>query len=91
MIRYLSDFAPLNHKDSDLKLTRTHTHTHANKQTCTHKYTRIEKKREKMKKRLVQYAREYILYSHALVRANIFCNILKGQRKKKSNGSRSWK
>lgn len=30
-----------------------------------------------MKKRgLVQYAREYILYSHALVRANIFCIIL---------------
>lgn len=47
-----------------------------------------------MKKRLVQYAREYILYSHALVRANIFCNILKGQREKsngRSNGIvRTW-
>ena len=50
-----------------------------------------------MKKRLVQYAREYILYSHALVRANIFCNILKGQREKKKKkkeiecGDRSWR
>lgn len=44
---------------------------------CTH----IERKREKMKKRgLVQYAPEYILYSHALVRANIFCIILKKKK-----------
>ena len=36
-----------------------------------------------MKKRgLVQYAPEYILYSHALVRANIFCIILKKKKSK---------
>lgn len=50
-------------------------------------HTHIERKREKMKKRgLVQYAPEYILYSHALVRANIFCIILKKKKIERSIG-----
>lgn len=54
-------------------------------------YNRTEERRRKGKKErgLVQYAREYILYSHARMRVNIFCIILK-RNLRTSRDDRVW-
>lgn len=67
MIRYLSDFAPLNHKDSDLKLTRTHIHTQTNKlvYTSTLVHTYREKERKDEETACTIRARVYFIFARA--------------------------